>query len=305
MYYCENKNLTFNYIFDSILTRGDIMIKNSHAKRHYEYLNLKELFALGKYDEFLKKCDEYLFNYSDDINVRFMKAKSNRIKGNFDMAIYDLKYILNNNIDKYAIVELYYIYYHLGKYKEALELLPNLYENKLIKTHSLAISELVMKKSLGYDVTFKEGSRSDYIKFQIVDYDKEKALDHIKRHEIINDIEKDIIQSYFIDDLNIEYLYDLITENLQNNKKVNKDEVLDVYYFGISNIGVYKNQNCNYIKVVAIPDTTNIITIYPTLNVDSEYISDMNIDYDKLFNRQNKVKTYSQIDRFNKRFNRV
>ena len=63
MYYCENKNLTFNYIFDSILTRGDIMIKNSHAKRHYEYLNLKELFALGKYDEFLKEKTKLKVNH--------------------------------------------------------------------------------------------------------------------------------------------------------------------------------------------------------------------------------------------------
>ena len=79
--------------------------------------------------------------------------------------------------------------------------------------------------------------------------------------------------------------------------------MLEIYYFGVSNIGYINNINCNFIKVVVIPNTNNIISMYPTNEVDYNYISNLNIDYDKLFERNNKVKTISRIDKFNKRYN--
>ena len=79
--------------------------------------------------------------------------------------------------------------------------------------------------------------------------------------------------------------------------------MLEIYYFGVSNVGYINNTNCNFIKVIVIPNTNNIISMYPTNEADYNYISNINIDYDKLFERNNKVKIISRIDKFNKKYN--
>ena len=80
---------------------------------------------------------------------------------------------------------------------------------------------------------------------------------------------------------------------------------LDIYYFGLSGIGFDRNGDVsNYIKVVVIPGTNNIITAYPVSSVDCEVV---NIDYDrnKMFSKtSDKQKTLSQIEKFNKRYSK-
>ena len=59
--------------------------------------------------------------------------------------------------------------------------------------------------------------------------------------------------------------------------------------------------SCNYLRVVVVPNTNDIITIYPTTTAPKDYITNINIDYSKLFKEEEKVKKLSQIDKFNKK----
>ena len=134
----------------------------SPGEKNYKlhlYLNIKKLFKNNKYKQTIKEATNYLNLYPNDENVRFMRAKCNKILNNFNETIEDLKYILNNdNNDVYALAELYYTYYFLNMYEEALKLLPKVYETRCIKPHSVAISELVMKKQIGKKINIKDGS---------------------------------------------------------------------------------------------------------------------------------------------------
>ena len=228
-----------------------------------------------------------------------MRARSYRKLGKFNEAINDLKHILKQEYNDHAILELYFIYYYLNMYNDALELLPTIYEKRPMNAYSVSISQTVIKKQLGLDIKLKKDARCDYIRGQILDYSTEEAIAHLDKH--LNKTNENI--SYFKEGIDIRYLFDTVRKNIDSTKKVNTEEIMEIHYFGIGNIGILNNTTCNFIKVVVVPNTKNIISMYPTNNVDYNYVTNLDIDYDRLFKRENKVKTLSRIDRFNKKYN--
>lgn len=282
---------------------------NSFEERNYkknEYIKIKSLYVNKKYKALQKEATKYLEKFPDDINVRFMRAKTFRYLNLFDEAINDLKYNLSFGYDCHSLTELYYIYYYLNMYNEALELLPSIYENKCINAYSASITELVMKKTLGMNMKIKKGANCDYIRYQILNYDKSIALEHINQHINENINSMDNMKSCFSNNVDIEYLFELVRQNIDNSKKVNTEEILEIHYFAVNNIGYINEFPCNFIKVIVIPNTNNIINMYPTIDADYNYISNLDCDYSKLFKSNNeKVKSNSQIEKFNKKYKRV
>ena len=184
-----------------------------------------------------------------------------------------------------------------------MKLLPILCEKKLISSKSLSICELVINNDSKYVNYYKDGKRNYYIKRQILDYSENMALNYINRHTKYGD--NNCVLSIF-NDIDIIYLFEVIKNNLKKSKRANINDVLDIYFFGINNIGYIKDSEavCNYIKVVVVPNTTNIISIYPTTNPSIKDVKLLEYDYDKLFIK-GKVKIMSQIDKFNNRYKRV
>lgn len=255
--------------------------------------------------------------YPDDINVRFMRAQSYRNLKMFEESINDLKYnlgIKDNNsintiinqmkenpkleINDYSLSELYFIYYHLNMYREAMELLPLVYETKCIRPMSVHFTELVMRTQLGLNVKSKNYDNM-YVYDQIINYNSEEAIKQIKEYKNQNDK-----RSKFKNDIDLNYLFNLITNNINNDKKVNITDILEIHYFSIANVGYFDNMPCSFIKVVVIPNTNNIINMYPTNEIDYSSVCNIEYEIDKLFpKKEEKVKTLSRIDKFNKKYN--
>ena len=264
-------------------------------------LKIRELYINKKYEALIKEANIYLNIYPNEINVRFMRAKAYRKQEMFKEAIKDLKYNLSLEDNEHSLVELYYLYYYLNMYKEAIELLPKLYDSRSIIATSLVISEKIKKKSLGIPVKTRE---NNYTINQINNYSDEAAIEHIKLHtEDVqnNDVKK---RSRFKENINIKYLYDIVRKSINNAKKANVQEILEVHYFAISNVGYSDNNTCNFIKVVVIPSTNNIISIYPVDDILDSKFMHLECDRNKLFEKkEEKVKTKSRIDRFKERYN--
>lgn len=272
------------------------------------YSLIVELYKVKKYKEVVDKVDKYINigfkNKRYVYNMRFLRAKSLRYLGRFDEAINQLKELINDPSDKsFSKLELFFIYYYLHRYEEALELLPDLYETngKYFSNQSISITELVIRKNLGLPVSFRKGSKSDYIKSQIVNYNEQIAIQHINEHTYYEDSHQE--HSLFNKNVNINYLFECVKNNLKNSKPINDNNLLSVYYFALPGIGYDSNSVCNYIKVVVVPNTTNIITLYPFAYIEIDNINMLNCDLNKLFNRQIEEKSTSRIDRFNSRFN--
>lgn len=277
----------------------------SPGEKNYKlhlYLDIKNLFKNNKYKQVVKAATNYLNLYPGEINVIFMRAKSNKLLNNFEETIEDLKYILTiDEKDAHALAELYYTYYHLNRYEEALKILPLVYNTRVIKPHSVAISELVMRKQLGQNISKKDGTRSDYIKEQILNYNSSLAISHIEKHLI----ETEDNTAVFNEKIDIKKLYNIISESIDNKNKTNKEEFMEIHYFAIPNVGYNNDINCNFVKVVVIPNTNNILTMYPVVDVIGKNITELNIDFSIIFKEKEKVKSLSnsRIDKFNKKYN--
>ena len=101
-------------------------------------------------------------------------------------------------------------------------------------------------------------------------------------------------------------MFELITNNIDNNKKVNITEILEIHYFSIANIGYFDNMPCSFIKVIVIPNPNKIINMYPTNEIDYNSVCNLEYDVEKLFiKNEEKVKTLSRIDKFNTKYKRV
>lgn len=269
------------------------------------YIKIRNLFLEKKYKEVIKESEKFLELYENDISIRFMYSKALRCEERFEEAINNLNINLKyDSKDQHSLLSLYYLYYFLGMYKEAYNLLPRVYRIEQIHKKSIYITKQIIRKKLNLPFELNEFEKDNYVKNQIANYDEEKALNHINEHllpvENQNQFQK--YNSQFRD-INIKYLMEVVKENIKNAKKVNSEEVLEIYYFGVSNIGFSNENICNHIKVVVIPDTNDIISIYPILNVEEKYTYPLNCDYDKLFKRQTKTKSLSRIDKFNKKYN--
>jgi hypothetical protein len=260
------------------------------------------LYKNKKYDAVIREATTYLMVKPDETHVRFMRAKSYRKKEMFKEAINDLKYNVYFYDNSYSLVSLYYLYYYLNMYKEALELVPKLCQKKCMHLKSLIISETVMRKQLGLKAKQRPDYMNNYVAQQLENYDEDAALLHIITKHISGTKENN---SLFNENINIKYLFDLLKQNTYRSKKANIEEVLEVHFFAIPNIGYDNNSICNFIKVVVIPNTNNIISFYPETNIyDADYTI-LEYDRDKLINKPKElVKTNSRIDKFNKRYKR-
>jgi len=311
-------------MFDNIHSCGDFMESKKFEDRNYiknMYSEVKKLFNKKNKEPFLRAATEYLILVPDDMLVRLLRANVYRNYKRFDDAISDLKYIIDpinkvnlrfddkSELGKQAFMELFYINYYLNNYNELLEMIPIVYETRCMTPYSVSICELVIKTNLKMGISVKKDMRNEYVKSQIINYNSENALNHIKDHLICDGIKS---HTCFSEGINLEYLLQIVRSNLKRYERANINDTLQVNYFSIPNVGTSELGPCNFIKVISIPNTNNVVNIYPLLNQEYEEIPYLECDYDKLFNKkieneesQEKVKTKSQIDKFNKRFKRI
>lgn len=275
---------------------------NEYNKINDLYHRLKHSYFDKKYDRFVKEATKYL-SYRENHWIRLKRAEVNIILKNYSEAESDLKLYLNDKSVKkikYALMDLFNLYFIQGRYKEALKLLPYVKRIDVSDKFQFILVELIMKKSLGIPVETSD-YRYKYTYSQVLDYSDEKALEHIKSH--LN--EDDKYHSVFNEKIDLKYLFDKVKENLCTSKKDIGKSMIDVYYFGISNVGYTLGQIDNYVKVIVIPNTYNIVTLYPTFEANSDTLNYLDIDYNKLFQREEpKQKVKSRIDKFNEKYNR-
>ncbi len=128
-----------------------------------------------------------------------------------------------------------------------------------------------------------------YVEKQIISYSKDASINHIKTHH-----GKNAKVSRFDDDIVIEELFCMVKNSLDENSKIS-DEVLDKYIVNLSDIG-YECSNPINIIVLTIPDTKNIVNMYPFYtNVTND---------DEKESSSKKVKRLSQIEKFNMKYSK-
>ena len=219
-------------------------------------------------------------------NDSFYAYGANRIKGfKHNMAIAKLKILGSQE-----------------KYQEILLLLQNNYE-LLNDTDRRYISYYCRSKLGMLNIENTPRYENAYRFNQSVDYNEDMFRLHIKKHEADYNIDVDEVNpAIFVPDFPLDNIIDEIKKYIPSDKGLFLGYFDDTYYFKYDNCGRINNKLVSYFKVVCFHNTVDFITMYPTNECEKLPVVDLN--YLKEKDEKTKVKTLSQIDKFNKRFNR-
>lgn len=254
------------------------------------YISMNDKENALNYMEDLNELIDYYncqSNYYDNLNLYF-KARIEVIDKNYDNAL-----IYLNQTDKMLTAQLWKIYLLISKeeYIEGYQVLQDIIDNQFNKNfrdlfYLLTVyfnETLNLKLQISY-------TNLTYLERMIIDYDKKIALEHISEHKIKN--KKKLTHSLFYENIDINELYDYVSNEIRNQDFI-KLEFADIYFVKYKNVGYIENDICNYIKVICIPNTKKIISMYPINNV-YKFVEEEKTD--------NKVKVNSRIDKFNKKY---
>lgn len=189
---------------------------------------------------------------------------------------------------------------HTGRFKELYEyILKHETLAKKIKTHILM---LYTKKQLGILEATKT-RRKGYIENQIIEYDENDMLEHVKKCFTNDDESIDPqTESIFAPDFPLEKVIKEVKENLKQENKLCYGLYDDRYIFKYNECGQKKHRKTDYFKVVCFQNTCDIITMYPTTDCEKLPYVDLNYLKPSSIEDIEKVKTISQRDKFYRRY---
>lgn len=154
-----------------------------------------------------------------------------------------------------------------------------------------------------------------YISKQIINYNDEEAINHIKRHiigtpqyeellrqkdKLMCDADEEQYEQYdFKEDFPLDDIFKKLKEILPSTPKLYKRGMENVYFCKYDGSGIRNLKESNYIYVCTLNNTNEIITMYPCKCVSKMSYIDLNptIKVDEV-----KTKRLSQIDKFNQRY---
>lgn len=281
---------------------------DNERKQTEIYVQVKELRAIrsllnkGKEHLAIVELEKLVYKYPKNCTIKLEYAKLLSKTNRDEEALLLLnnleQFYLNklSNIEKFTLYyrillsyfnnkdyeKVVYYYHKVLKYIEYVEFSQKDFRIFLI----YALKEL---NKLGFVNT----SRLRYSEQQVVDYNKEKAINHIRLH--LNEFNKCDNEALFRDDIDIENLYCIAREKVKTSKRICQSYVMDVYNFKYNNIGVYKNKKVNVLQVVCISGTNNIISMYPIAGSTKNLEELIELDF-------NDVKTISQIQKFKNKY---
>ena len=163
-------------------------------------------------------------------------------------------------------------------------------------------SLVFLKKKLSLPISDEVCSKS-YTVAQIVSYSEERAIEHIKKHVDNFDSKEG---SCFNSDFPVEEVYHKLRQILPIETDLYSYSGIGrvVYIFKYEGNGRYFRKVTDYIRVVCVQDTNEIITMYPYENSQNLQFIDIDFGIKRVEEEKPRTKRLSQIDKFNQRYNK-
>ena len=277
--------------YDEAIRYANLIIDNKESKCEDEEKNIKlvneayrvlvlSYLDMGEY----KRSEEYLEKIPEDqkrgVKISFLystKQYAETIKY-ADSIIDD---ITNEDLRVYVLTFKIYGYIRLNKYEEAID---------LIETHKDELDERFAEKMMAFinsKLNYEHGEYTCYTSNQIKNYNEEETVKHICDRHL------DLYKSMNFKD----------EETIRSLLAEAKGKLSDLDYVptGITNKYIVRSENiktkedtpCYAMAAIVIPDTTNIITLFPIVASRSTYKSE---------HKSKEIKVRSGLDRFNARY---
>jgi len=283
----------------------DLWNKLEYTKANDLY-ETNPLLAKERFEKYLKNYPKDYVAYTSyasvlillqDINgaEKIMKYVQNLVnkdehfkRGNVKKEIFKENFLINS----------LRILSHKKEYAKLLKLVLSHQDNGALGLKQL---ELYAKKKLG--ILNENRVEHHYIYRQIIEYQESDFLYHIKKHladynQNLDDRNKVIFAPNFpLNDVLQE-----VKKYVPSENKLITGAYQETYCFKYDYCGRVNEKVVNYFKVIVFKDTCDFITIYPA--VDCENLPHIDLNYLQKTSDYSKVKKLSQIDKFNRRFNR-
>lgn len=269
--------------------------------------NIHKLSVDDKHFLVIQESLKFFEDYGFDFSINYFYGVSLRKIGQLENSIKVFEKLVNaydSSEDKRhfydsSVLELFKAYFMNDNYQKAYELWEFVYP--LLKERGYICVDdylIILKIKLGLEVKTNT-LEQDVLKSQLTNYDSKLSLMHIKQHTIEND-ENEI--NYFDDNIDIEKIFKIASENIFSSKKLTFFSRRDNYVFYFPNIG--KNGE-NLLRVVTNKGTNEIITMYPSNdNKDYTEFINNNLYEEYIYSKESKTKRLSQIEKFKNRFSK-
>ena len=266
-----------DYLIDSKKTvNGEVYLIKSKI---YEYL--------GNYEEAITNCLE-VKNSTNSNLIQKMYQQLGILcfeQENYDQSIKYFESIKDGSrYKKFALLNTVHAYMKMNDYKNAEKILLEIVESKAfdINNPRFLKTKILIDKKLGRDVNY---NGDNYGIKQYANYNKQEAIRHIINRHCHSSNEN---KSTFSNEINIEKLIDEIQEYLIEDNLVSQP-FTDAYIIDYPGVGVdFDGENLDSLKVVTIPNTKDIITMFPKKN---NYLK-----------TNNKVKKKTKVEEFNNKY---
>ena len=233
------------------------VIKHDEKRINNAFFELVELYMQeGDTENALEYLKRML--YSDNPKSRkYAKIKYAHLFINtceYKMAENILVNLLKTELCDSAIQQLIYLYLKVNKVEEALELfriLPN------VSKYYYDLEAYIYYK-LGKS---KEISLDNYYRKQLIDYDEQLTLEHINAH--LYESEEKRVHTLFNSNTNIEKLLQEVKEKIKGENPLNGSSVEKYIVQCDEDVAIIDGEKVNFVEVLTIPDTKNILTMYP------------------------------------------
>jgi len=184
-------------------------------------------------------------------------------------------------------------YIYLEEYEKALNELNKLTRLNDTCSQIKSFCKIKLNQETAEDLSY-------YVGQQVYYYEEEKALEHI-----ITGHRKNRKRNYFSSDWNVEEVYHNIREHLSQAKPMITMDWMTSYLFRINSIGYSPTDiPVNHLKVTTLPNSTDIITMFPYSNNKKNIVN----DYEEMLTEDTQeqfvksLKRKSQVEKFQERY---
>ena len=267
------------------------------------YNEISALKKEKKYYETLDAYRKYVEIYPYDTTAVIMLASFA-----MDLGFIEEAENLVNNItitkNTYNFDEIVYAKIKLlccqGKFEECYKLLQENYSLLYNKRKDFYSILLYLQKKLGLPINI-DIEKYSYTMKQILNYDEGRAIHHIGQHKSINEDENNRFKNSFsIEDY---YYYFRHILPLKDYPRLFNGIFKNIYIFKYEDNGFNnKGKSLDYIQVVTLQDSNQIITMYPFSNKENYPYIDITPKKEEEKTSNVLVKRLSQIEKFNQRY---
>lgn len=274
------------------------------GKKHFHDTYFQKIVSLShenRLEEAISEFQKYIETYPEDLGGYIHYANACIKLGRFDEAEKLLEMAPFTRSKSELSKEEYQLFKIKllccqERYQECLMELERSYDIFIRRGWGFYSTLLFVKKKLGIlSLNDYKKSQEKYIFSQVVSYNEENAISHIKKHISSSDC---VSLTQFDSCFPLEEVYFKLRDMLPLNDRIYSDIITNLQIFRYDAIGRVNSKLVDYLAVVTLKDSNEIITMYPYENRERREC----IDLTPKNQDAPKAKRMSQIDKFNQRY---